>query len=476
MHKEQHNLYIYNSLTKQKEQFVPINSPNVGIYVCGMTVYDYWHIGNARVFIFFDVVVRYLQVIGYKVNYVRNITDIDDKIIRRAAETKRGWKELTAFFIDVLHEDEKLLGDIKPTLEPKVSENIDVIIEMIKVLLDKKYAYLASNGDVYFDVNKFTGYGKLAHQDLKGLRSGARVEISAVKKDPLDFALWKMAKPGEPSWTSPWGEGRPGWHIECSAMAAKYLGKHFDIHGGGADLQFPHHQNELAQSEATYGCKFVNYWMHAGFVQVDSAKMSKSLGIFFTVREVLKKYHPEVIRFFILSSHYRSPLNYTEDNLNSAKNGLARLYTSLQNIEQKDVFELESISEENPVFYVEYVKPFFDAMNDDFNTSEAIAAIFNLSHLSNARKDLQESDLWLYAAIMRYFGAILGILQHEPKEFLQFGIESFDQEQIQKFIQQRNEARKNKNWQEADRIRQMLLEKGIILEDTAKGTIWKSNF
>lgn len=438
-----------------------------------MTVYDYCHIGNARVFIFFDVLVRYLRALGYKVLYVKNITDIDDKIIKRANELHEDYQVLVKRFIDALHEDEKALGNLSPDMEPKVTENIPAILDMIQTLLAKDYAYVAKNGDVYFDIAKFATYGELAHQDLENLRAGARVEVSEVKHDPLDFVLWKTAKENEPFWQSPWGNGRPGWHIECSAMAKKYLNGQIDIHGGGADLVFPHHQNELAQYEAACSCKFVEQWMHVGYVQVDNQKMSKSLGNFFTVREVLKKYNSEVIRFFILSSHYRSPLNYSEENLENAKTALTRFYNALTNFPQEEVdVSILKIFAEKSDDYAKYVKPFLDAMSDDFNTSKAIAHLFDLVRDINSNKNNElTQDL---SRILYFFAGTLGLLKQNPQSFLQSGVgDNIDEIKINALINERNLARKNKNWAEADRIRKGLLAQGIILEDNASGTCWK---
>jgi len=462
MKSQQSNLKIYNSLSQQKEIFTPIKSSQVGIYVCGNTVYDFSHIGNARVYVFFDVVVRYLRTLEFNVKYVRNITDIDDKIIRRANELNEGIEVLTEYFTKALHEDQETLGNLPPDLEPKVTDNMPQIISMIDNLISKGFAYVVA-GDVYFDINKFKTYGELAHQDLEKLQSGARVEVSDLKHDPLDFVLWKSAKPNEPSWCSPWGEGRPGWHIECSAMAKEFLGEHFDIHGGGADLQFPHHQNELAQSEAASGCKFVNYWMHVGFVQVDNTKMSKSLGNFFTVREVLKHYNWEVLRFFILASHYRSPLNYSAENLDNAKSALIRFYTALNNLENFAVSDEEH----------DFTNSFFAAMNDDFNTPKAISVLFDLvRHINNLKNDEKYQEASKLASWLRSLGKILGILQQDSEVFLRGGKDNLEDD-VQKAIDSRNQARQNKDWALADQIRQGLLVKGIVLEDSAAGTVWK---
>lgn len=453
-------LYIYNTFSKQKELFKPILAPKVGLYVCGLTVYDDCHIGHGRLFIWFDVVVRYLRNIGYEVTYVRNITDIDDKIINRANQLKLDYKALTKSMIASMHADEKSLNIIPPDFEPRVTDHIPQIINLIKILIDKGFAYITKTGDVYYEVAKFKDYGKLAHQDLDNLRSGIRVEAGEEKRDPLDFVLWKAAKPNEPFWQSPWGNGRPGWHIECSAMAKKYLGKNFDIHGGGYDLQFPHHQNELAQSEAANGCPFVNYWLHMGFVQVDQEKMSKSLGNFFILKEVLKKHHPETLRYFVVASHYRSPINFSEKTLKNAHNALQSLYIALRDlpipklkIDQDDQFS----------------QRFYSAMNDDFNTPEALAVLFDLAHEINRLRTDQLTKAAQYGALLKNLGWILGILQDDPEKFLKSGI---DENKIQTLIMARNIARKNKNWVEADRIRNELTGMGIVIEDTSNGTTW----
>lgn len=467
-----HKLYIYNTLTKQKELFTPITPKKIGIYVCGMTVYDYCHVGNARVFVFFDTVVRYLRSIGFEVTYVRNITDVDDKIIKRAQELNIDYREVVRRNIGFLQEDEQALVVLPPDYTPRVTEHMSEIINMIKTLVNKGYAYVAANGDVYYDIQKFSDYGKLAHQDLEKLQAGARVEINDVKRGALDFVLWKRAKSGEPSWQSPWGEGRPGWHIECSAMSRRYLSDNFDIHGGGADLQFPHHQNEVAQSEAACGCKFVNYWMHVGFVRVDNEKMSKSLGNFFTVREVLKKYDPEVVRYFILASHYRSPLNYSEENLENAKSALSRLYLALRGVVKTDGFAASDTSTAAD----DYREKFQQAMNDDFNTPEALAILFDLAREINRLRDAnQEQPAMHLAKALREMGAIFGILQNAPEKFLQQGAvaDADIARQIEGLIAARNDARKNKNWAEADKIRKQLDDMGIVLEDTASGTTWR---
>ena len=381
---------IYNTLTRKKEEFIPRIPGKVGMYVCGMTVYDYCHIGHARVMVVFDTIARYLRHKGYDLTYVRNITDIDDKIINRANENGEDFTALTERFINAMHEDERALSVLPPDIEPSATQSIPDIITMIEALITKGLAYVGTNGDVFYSVSKFKPYGKLSGKNLADLQAGERVDVDQAKQDPLDFVLWKMAKPGEPSWDSPWGQGRPGWHIECSAMSTCCLGNHFDIHGGGMDLQFPHHENEIAQSEGATGEKFVNYWLHNGFVRVDNEKMSKSLGNFFTVREVLKQYQPEVVRFFILLSHYRSPLNYSDEQLNDAKAGLTRLYTALRDVEVID----------SPI-NDEYKVRFEQAMDDDFNTPVALSVLFDIATELNKAKQTKiqiprtSQDNWL---------------------------------------------------------------------------------
>ncbi len=457
-------LHIYNTLTQKKEVFKPIQAGKVGIYLCGMTVYDHMHIGHARCSIIFDVVVRFLRMQSYDVNYVRNITDVDDKIIKRAQENNETITALTERVIAAMNQDMTALNILPPSIEPRATQHIDPIVAMIKTLLEKKYAYIANNGDVYYAVNQFKSYGQLAHQELEQLRAGARVAVNDNKHELLDFVLWKLAKPGEPSWESPWGAGRPGWHIECSAMSLDCLGSHFDIHGGGHDLIFPHHQNEIAQSEATTGEKFVNTWMHIGFVQVDKEKMSKSLGNFSTVKDILAEYPPEIVRYFLIASHYRSPVNYSKENLLSAHHALTRFYTAL-----RDLPVVAEFVENN------YQTRFIEAMNDDFNTPEALAVLFDLAREIN-RVRSEDTDLaGQLGAQLRYLGNILGLLQQNPAEFLQAATEEVDTAAIENLIQARNEARQAKNWKGADLIRDQLLEMGIILEDGAAGTTWRKN-
>jgi len=425
-----------------------------------MTVYDYCHLGHARVLVVFDLVRRWLVARGYSVTYVRNITDIDDKIIKRASENGEPVDRLTARFIEAMNEDAQALGVVAPDYEPRATENVPDMVKLIGQLMDKDLAYQADNGDVYYAVRKFTGYGKLSGKSLEQLRAGERVDIDPNKRDALDFVLWKAAKPGEPSWDSPWGKGRPGWHIECSAMSEHYLGSHFDIHGGGQDLQFPHHENEIAQSEGAHQHTFVNYWMHNGFVRVDSEKMSKSLGNFFTVREVLAKYDPEVVRFFILRAHYRSPLNYSDQHLDDARQALTRLYTALKGI---DAIPVEDID-----YSQGYAKRFCEAMDDDFNTPEAVSVLFELANEINRSRSLDD------ARLLRSLAGVLGLLEREPEVFLQAGNDGgISSGEIEARIEARNAARRSKDFAQADRIRDELLEKGVALEDGPGGTTWR---
>ncbi|MEJ2140770.1 MAG: cysteine--tRNA ligase [Gammaproteobacteria bacterium] len=461
-------LQIHNNLTNQKAPFTPIDNNNVRMYVCGMTVYDMCHIGHARVLVVFDVVYRYLCEIYGKdnVTYIRNITDIDDKIIARANENQEGFNDLTARFINEMHTDSDALGVIRPNQEPRATLHMEQIIEMIATLLEKGFAYAADNGDVYYDVSKFEGYGKLSGKKPEDLRAGERIAVDEAKDDPLDFVLWKAAKPEEPSWDSPWGKGRPGWHIECSAMSTHCLGHHFDIHGGGLDLQFPHHENEIAQSEAATGEQFVNVWMHNGFVRVDEEKMSKSLGNFFTIRDVLEKYAPEVLRYFILTSHYRSPLNYSDKHLENAKAALTTLYTALRG--------MDGVEAKAGQDFVQSQR-FYTAMDDDFNTSEALAVLFEIAKEINKLRDTDFMAAQQQAALLKHLGGILGLLQQPSEAFLKAGSgeSKLDDKAIEEMIAQRNEARANKDWAESDRIRDELKEKGIILEDGAQGVTWR---
>jgi len=459
-------LKLFNTQTRKKQEFVPIEPGKVRMYVCGMTVYDLCHLGHARVLVVFDVIVRHLRSLGYEVTYVRNITDIDDKIIQRAQENGETIQALTDRFIAAMHEDADALGVLRPDFEPRATESMDDILSMIETLLEKECAYQGENGDIYYSVSQFEGYGQLSGKKLEDLRAGARVDVDEDKRDSLDFVLWKSAKPGEPSWSSPWGEGRPGWHIECSAMATECLGAHFDIHGGGMDLQFPHHENEIAQSEAATGEHFVNYWIHNGFVQVDEEKMSKSLGNFFTVREILSVYQPEEVRYFILASHYRSPLNYGDDNLDKARGALQRLYTALRDTGVDGQAE--------PL--VEYVERFDAAMNDDFNTPEALAVLFELARAMNRSRDSNDGQLAELVATIHQLAGRLGILQSDPEVYLRGDTaqgEAADDALIDDLVVQRQAARERRDWAEADRLRDQLLEMGIELEDAAGRTRWR---
>lgn len=458
-------LEIYNSLTNKKEPLTPIEPGKVRMYVCGMTVYDYCHLGHARMMMVFDIVARYLRYRGYDLTYIRNVTDIDDKIIARANENSEAFSELTQRFINAMHEDVAALGILPPDQEPHATAHIGEIINMISRLIDNGYAYQADNGDVYYDISKFEHYGALSGKQLEELRAGERVEVEEAKHDPLDFALWKAAKPEEPSWESPWGKGRPGWHIECSAMSTHCLGDHFDIHGGGQDLQFPHHENEIAQSEAATGKKFVNLWMHNGFVRINEEKMSKSLGNFFTIREILENYAPEVIRYFIVTSHYRSPLNYSDESLENAKAGLTRFYTALRDLPVVDVDES---------VLAPWRERFRQAMDDDFNTPEAFAVLFELTRDINRAREDNEQQAATLAAVLRELGDVLGILQQDPEIFLQGNAEAgLSDADIDALIERRNQARVDKDWAEADRVRDTLLEHKVVLEDGAGGTTWR---
>lgn len=458
-------LQIHNSLTKQKDVFTPIEPGKVKLYVCGMTVYDLCHVGHARVMVVFDVVTRYLRACDYEVTYIRNITDIDDKIIARANQNGESIQSLTERFIAEMHQDADALGVIRPDLEPKATESMAEIIAMIETLISKGFAYAADNGDVYYDVSKFEGYGKLSGRNIEELRSGERVAVNEAKDDPLDFVLWKAAKPEEPAWESSWGRGRPGWHIECSAMSATCLGEHFDIHGGGQDLQFPHHENEIAQSEAAHGCQSVNYWMHNGFVRIDDEKMSKSLGNFFTVREVLARYSPEVVRYFILTSHYRSPLNYSDESLEQAKSALTRYYTALRDVEA----QAHVVWQDDKEFGARFTA----AMDDDFNTALALSIMADVRQALNKVSDDDQRARYL-AGLLRSFGDVLGLFQQAADAFL-LGDTDNDElaVMVDALIEGRNTARANKDWAKADEVRDKLTAMGIILEDNAGKTTWR---
>jgi len=458
-------LNVYNDLTREKEKFVPLYPGRVNMYVCGMTVYDLCHLGHARVLVVFDVIARYLRWSGYELTYVRNITDIDDKIIKRANDNGEPFQELTQRFIDAMHRDAEALGVLPPDLEPRATEHLAEIIEMITRLVERGHAYVAENGDVYYDVRSFPGYGRLSGKSIEDLQAGARVEPGEAKRDPLDFALWKAAKAGEPAWESPWGTGRPGWHIECSAMSTRALGATFDIHGGGADLTFPHHENEIAQSEGATGHPFVRYWMHNGFVRINDEKMSKSLGNFFTVREILQRYQAEEVRYFILTSQYRSPLNYDEEHLNNARAALTRFYTAMRDLPEAEPAVDEPLE----------VK-FHAAMEDDFNTPEALAALFELVREINRTRSVDPDRAARLAALLRRLGDLLGILQDDPGSYLQGGGSGdggLSDADIEALIQRRIEAKKEKNWADADAMRDQLKQAGVVLEDTPAGTNWR---
>ncbi|TNH45330.1 cysteine--tRNA ligase [Photorhabdus luminescens] len=458
-------LKIFNTLSRQKEEFKPIHPGKVGMYVCGITIYDLCHIGHGRTFVSFDVVARYLRYLGYDLTYVRNVTDVDDKIIKRAAENRESCDDLTGRMLAEMYKDFDALNILRPDLEPRATRHIPEIIELTESLIERGHAYVADNGDVMFSVESNQDYGLLSRQDLSQLQAGARVEVADVKRNPMDFVLWKMSKPGEPSWESPWGAGRPGWHIECSAMNSKQLGNHFDIHGGGADLMFPHHENEIAQSTCAHDGPYVNYWMHSGMVMVDKEKMSKSLNNFFTIRDVLEYYDAETVRYFLLSGHYRSQLNYTEENLKQARTALERLYTALRGTDASvqpaggEVFEAR----------------FIEAMNDDFNTPEAYSVLFDMVREINRLKSEDIDAANGLAAELRKLSGILGLLQQEPEQFLHRGVQADDEEiaKIEALIKQRNDARKNKDWALADSARNQLNEMGIELEDGPQGTSWR---
>ena len=456
------SLRIYNTLSRALEAFVPLQSGHVRMYVCGMTVYDLCHLGHARSMVAFDVVQRWLRASGYQVTYVRNITDIDDKIIQRAVQNGETVRGLTDRMIAALHEDADALGIERPTHEPRATDYVPQMLSMIGHLQDKGLAYQAPGGDMLFAVRQFAGYGKLSGKSLDELNAGERVAVQDGKRDPLDFVLWKSAKAEEPAevkWNSPFGAGRPGWHIECSAMGCALLGESFDIHGGGADLAFPHHENEIAQSEGATGQPFARTWMHNGFINVDNEKMSKSLGNFFTIRDVLKEYEPEVVRFFVVRSHYRSPLNYSNVHLDDARSALKRLYTALTVVEPQE----QAIDWSNP-----YAARFKAAMDEDFGTPEAVAVLFELAAEVNRSKSAQ------LAGLLKALGACLGLLQAEPQAFLQAGAVGVDAAAIEAHIAARAAAKAAKDWAEADRIRNVLLAQGIVLKDSASGTTWEA--
>ncbi|OBX02360.1 cysteine--tRNA ligase [Gallibacterium genomosp. 3] len=456
-------LKIFNTLKREKEIFTPIHPNQVGMYVCGVTVYDLCHIGHGRTFVSFDVIARYLRYLGYQLTYVRNITDVDDKIIKRALENHETCEQLVDRMVAEMYRDFDALNILRPDFEPRATHHIAEIIALVEKLIANGHAYIADNGDVMFDVDSFADYGKLSRQDLSQLQAGARVEINGIKKNPMDFVLWKMSKENEPSWQSPWGAGRPGWHIECSAMNCKQLGEHFDIHGGGSDLMFPHHENEIAQSCCAHGGAYVNYWLHSGMIMVDKEKMSKSLGNFFTIRDVLQHYDAESVRYFLLTAHYRSQLNYSEENLKLAHSALERLYTALRGTDATIA----------PAGGEDFVDAFKAAMDDDFNTPGALSVLFDMARELNKLKAEQQPQADAFAARMRELAGVLGLLYQDPETFLQAGLDDDETQVIEALIQQRNQARVNKDWAAADAARDKLKEMGVVIEDSASGTTWR---
>ena len=456
-------LKIYNSITRQKQEFKPINPGKIGMYVCGVTIYDLCHIGHGRTFVSFDMIVRYLRYIGYDVNFQRNITDVDDKIIKRANENNESCDALTERLIGEMHQDFDALNMLRPDFEPRATLHIAEIIDMVERLLERGHAYVADDGDVLFSVASYPDYGRLSGQNLDQLQAGARVEVDENKQNPMDFVLWKMSKPGEPTWESPWGPGRPGWHIECSAMNSKHLGLHFDIHGGGSDLQFPHHENEIAQSCCAHDTPYVNYWMHTGMVMVDREKMSKSLGNFFTIRDVLGHYDAETVRYFLLSGHYRSQLNYSEDNLKQARAALERMYTAVKDLDLSV----------NAAPAEEFVARFKTAMDDDFNTPEAYSVLFDMVREINRLKTTDINEAAALAVRLKQLAEVLGLLSQDADAF--FKGEGSDDEvaEIEALIVERNRARTEKDWPAADVARNRLNELGVVLEDGPSGTTWR---
>lgn len=455
-------LKIYNTLKREKEEFKPIHPDFVGMYVCGVTVYDLCHFGHGRTFVSFDVIARYLRYLGYNLRYVRNITDVDDKIIKRAIETNENWQELVDRMIAEMYKDFDALNILRPDAEPRATLHIPEIIAIVQTLIEKGHAYVAEDGDVVFNVESFQQYGKLSRQNLEQLQAGARVEIKSVKRNPMDFVLWKMSKENEPSWDSPWGKGRPGWHIECSAMNSKELGNHFDIHGGGSDLMFPHHENEIAQSCCAHGDDYVNYWLHTGMLMINKEKMSKSLGNYFTLRYMLEQYDAETLRYFFLTAHYRSLLDYSTDNLDLARSALERLYTALRGCEWVDLNEDDN-----------YVQAFKEAMNDDFNTPGALAVLFELAREINKTKSENPAEANRLASRLKQLAGVLGLLEQDPEAFLQGDTDNDEVAEIEALIKQRNEARAAKDWATADEARNKLTAMGIVLEDGANGTTWR---
>lgn len=455
-------LKIFNTLTREKEEFKPINPNQVGMYVCGVTVYDLCHFGHGRTFVSFDVITRYLRYLGYNLRYVRNITDVDDKIIKRALENNETCDELVNRMIAEMHKDFDALNIQRPDVEPRATQHIAEIIAMVESLIARKHAYVAEDGDVMFDVESFQKYGALSRQNLEQLQAGARVEIKSVKKNPMDFVLWKMSKPNEPSWDSPWGKGRPGWHIECSAMNSKELGHHFDIHGGGSDLMFPHHENEIAQSCCAHDGEYVNYWLHTGMLTINEEKMSKSLNNFFTIRDILTKYDAESVRYFFLTAQYRSLLDYSEENIGLARKALERLYTALRGCE---FVELGADDQ--------YVADFKTAMDDDFNTPGALAVLFELTREINKLKTEDQSKANVLASRLKQLAGVLGLLEQDPEAFLQGNAADDEVSKIEALIKQRNDARAAKDWAAADAARDALKAMGVVLEDGAGGTTWR---
>ncbi|MDP8079187.1 cysteine--tRNA ligase [Phocoenobacter skyensis] len=456
-------LKIYNTLKREKEEFKPINPNKIGIYICGVTVYDLCHFGHGRTFVSFDVVVRYLRYLGYDVKYVRNITDVDDKIIKRSLENNETCDELVERMVVEMHKDFDALNILRPDVEPRATQHIAEIIEMVERLISKGHAYVSEDGDVMFSVPSFKNYGALSRQDLEQLQAGTRVEIKSIKRNPMDFVLWKMSKENEPSWDSPWGKGRPGWHIECSAMNSKVLGEHFDIHGGGADLMFPHHENEIAQSCCANGGDYVNYWLHTGMLTIDKEKMSKSLGNFFTIRTMLERYDAESLRYFFLTAHYRSLLDYSVENLDLARTALERLYTALRGCD----FTVEAEG------YEHYITNFKTAMDDDFNTPAALAVLFEMARELNKLKKENPQQANCLAVRLKELAGVLGLLEQDPEIFLKGDSNDDEVAEIEALIKQRNDARANKDWAKADEARDKLTAMGIVLEDGANGTTWR---
>lgn len=459
------DIKIYNTFSQKKERLVPNEEGKLKVYVCGLTTYDYCHLGHGRMLVAFDVVIRYLRARGFEVTYVRNITDIDDKILRRAQENDELYSELTARYIAAMHDDERALHILPPDIEPRATAHIDQIIDMIETLIEKECAYRADNGDVYFAVDSFSEYGRLSKKKLEDLLAGARVDVGELKKDPRDFALWKTAGDDGVGWDSPWGYGRPGWHIECSAMATTCLGKNFDIHGGGSDLIFPHHENEIAQSECANGKKFANVWMHNGPLRVGDEKMSKSLGNFFTIRDVLDHHDAEVVRYFLISSHYRSPISYSGDSLAQSANALKRLYLALKDVETEGVKQLANSR---------FEKAFHVAMDDDFNTPEAMSVLFDLAKEINKHKSSKPEYAGQLASLLIRLSGVLGIVQRSPAEFLQSDAgQEVNAQEIETLIEQRRQAREDRDWNRADAIRDRLSELKVVVEDTVEGSSWR---